>query len=186
MTIGKRDLRATLRDRRDGFVAACPPAIAAPHWMIEQLHRGMVVAAYRAIGSEAGCELLIEAAVARQARIALPHVTGLASPIRFLSWMPGDPLIEGPFGLLQPDEGAQEVEPQMILAPLIAFDASLHRLGQGAGHYDRAFARYPDALRIGVAWSVQQVPAVPTDPWDVPLHAVVTEQGSIRHQEMAE
>jgi 5-formyltetrahydrofolate cyclo-ligase len=186
MTIGKRDLRATLRDRRDGFVAACPPAIAAPHWLVERIRRDTVVAAYRAIGSEADPQHLIEAAAERQARIALPHVTSRASPIRFLAWHPGDPLIDGPFGLMQPEADAAELAPDIILTPLVAFDAGLHRLGQGAGHYDRAFARYPDAWRIGVAWSVQQVPAVPIDSWDVPLHAVITEQGSIRHQEGAE
>ena len=50
-----------------------------------------------------------------------------------------------------------------------------NRLGQGAGQYDRAFAAHPAAWRIGVAWSVQQVDALAPDPWDVPLHAIVTE-----------
>ena len=105
-----------------------------------------------------------------------------ASPIRFLQWEPGDPLVAGPFGLSQPD-GREEVAPDTILTPLIGFDARLNRLGQGAAHYDRAFARYPDAWRVGVAWSVQQVPAVPTDIWDVPLHAVITEEGMLCHTE---
>jgi 5-formyltetrahydrofolate cyclo-ligase len=69
------------------------------------------------------------------------------------------------------------VRPDIILTPLLGFDHLLHRLGQGAGHYDRAFAALPGARRIGVAWSVQHVDPLPTDPWDVPLHAVITEQG---------
>jgi 5-formyltetrahydrofolate cyclo-ligase len=68
------------------------------------------------------------------------------------------------------------VAPDLILTPLVAFDRSLARLGQGAGHYDRAFARYPLARRIGVAFSVQEVERLPTDAWDVPLHAIVTER----------
>ena len=52
----------------------------------------------------------------------------------------------------------------------------MRRLGQGAGFYDRAFARLPAALRIGLAWSVQEVDILPADPWDAPLHAVVTEK----------
>ncbi|WP_448657441.1 5-formyltetrahydrofolate cyclo-ligase [Sphingomonas sp. CJ99] len=183
MTASKRELRAVMRDRRDGFVAAGPPQVAAPHWLIDMIRRDRLVAAYIAIGSEAGCEQLIHAAAEHQARIALPHVTSRAAPLRFLAWQPGEPLVDGPMGLKQPDEGAEELAPDLILTPLLAFDAALHRLGQGAGHYDRAFARYPNARRIGVAWSVQQVPAVPTDPWDVPLHAVVTEAGALRHQE---
>ena len=65
----------------------------------------------------------------------------------------------------------------MILTPLLAFDAALNRLGQGAGHYDRAFAANAGAWRIGVAWSVQRVETLPADPWDVPLHNIITEQG---------
>ncbi len=118
----------------------------------------------------------------RGCRLALPHVTDRATPIRFLLWNPGDPLVPGPFGLSQP-ENPHEVAHDVILTPLIGFDARLNRLGQGAAHYDRAFARYPDAWRVGVAWSVQQVPAIPTDIWDVPLHAVITEEGMLCHTE---
>ena len=82
----------------------------------------------------------------------------------------------GAFGLLQPRSDAEEVSPDLILAPLVGFDRALRRIGQGAGFYDRAFARLPDARRIGLAWSVQEVDALPTDPWDVPLHAVATER----------
>ena len=82
----------------------------------------------------------------------------------------------GPFGLLQPPGDAEEVVPDLILTPLVAFDRTLARLGQGAGHYDRAFARFPNARRIGVAFSVQQVDRLPTDPWDMPLHAIITER----------
>ena len=88
-------------------------------------------------------------------------------------------LVAGPHGLSQPAVDAIELRPDIILTPLVAFDARLNRLGQGAGYYDRAFERFPDAWRIGVAWSVQQVADVPTEPWDKPLHAVVTEQGWI-------
>ncbi|MFZ8396223.1 5-formyltetrahydrofolate cyclo-ligase, partial [Staphylococcus aureus] len=72
-----------------------------------------------------------------------------------------------------------EVKPDIILTPMLAFDAKLDRLGQGAGYYDRAFATFPDAWRIGVAWSVQQVESLPTEAWDMPLHAVITECGWI-------
>jgi len=106
-----------------------------------------------------------------------------AAPIRFLAWQFGEPLTDGPFGLRQPDTGRPEVAPDVILTPLVGFDARLNRLGQGAAHYDRAFARYGEAWRVGVAWSVQQVPVIPNDIWDVPLHAVITEEGMLCHSE---
>ena len=85
-------------------------------------------------------------------------------------------LAAGPFGLRQPAHDAATLAPDLVLAPLVAFDRRLHRIGQGAGHYDRAFAAWPEAVRIGVAWSVQEVPEFPPDAWDVPLHAIATEQ----------
>ncbi|MDB5738517.1 MAG: 5-formyltetrahydrofolate cyclo-ligase, partial [Sphingomonas bacterium] len=51
-----------------------------------------------------------------------------------------------------------------------------NRLGQGGGYYDRWFEGHPDAMRVGIAWSVQELPAVPRDVWDMPLHAVATEK----------
>ena len=110
-------------------------------------------------------------------RQALPFVVDRSAPIRFLAWNPGDSLTTGPFGLRQPEADSPELAPDVILTPLVGFDARLNRLGQGAAHYDRAFARYGDARRVGVAWSVQEVPAIPADIWDVPLHAIITEKG---------
>ncbi len=86
------------------------------------------------------------------------------------------PLEISPLGFTQLPASLPRVSPDVIITPLLAFDAALGRLGQGAGHYDRAFAEFPNALRIGIAWSIQQVEALPLDPWDMPLDAVVTEK----------
>jgi 5-formyltetrahydrofolate cyclo-ligase len=178
----KLALRARLRAERDLFAAETGGAIFVPESFADRLRPGLVVATYAAIASEADPALLSAAALEAGCRIALPHVTDRSSPMRFLAWQPGDVLADGPFGLRQPGE-TEELAPDIILAPLVAFDARLNRLGQGAAFYDRAFARYGDAWRVGVAWSVQQVPVVPVDIWDVPLHAVITEEGMMSHAE---
>ncbi len=178
----KLTLRARLRAERDRFASVGGSAILAPAEFVARIAPGSVVASYMPIGSEADPAQLAAAAAERGCRLALPHVSDRASPIRFLLWNPGDRLVPGPFGLSQP-ENPEEAAPDVILTPLVGFDARLNRLGQGAAHYDRAFARYPDAWRVGVAWSVQQVPAIPTDIWDVPLHAVITEEGILCHTE---
>jgi 5-formyltetrahydrofolate cyclo-ligase len=115
--------------------------------------------------------------------IVLPfcHATALPalSPdgmIHFRRWSTGDPLTASPWGGVQPLDTADVVDPDVIFVPLVAFDSAMNRLGQGGGHYDRYFADHDSALRIGVAWEAQRVAALPVRSWDVPLHAVVTEQ----------
>ena len=175
----KRALRARIRATRDTFVASRPGAIAVDARFLDQLRPGSVVASYTPVGSEADPHPLEAAALARGCRLALPLVVDKPTPLRFLAWDEGAALAAGPFGLANPHPHWEEVAPDVVLTPLLAFDAALNRLGQGAGHYDRAFAEFPKAWRLGVAWSVQRVAALPADPWDVPLHAVVTETGWI-------
>jgi 5-formyltetrahydrofolate cyclo-ligase len=171
----KRALRSRMRAVRDRFVAAGAPAIGADPRFVARLTAGQVVATYAPVGSEADPAPLAQAALAAGCRLALPHVVDRATPLRFLAWDGRAPLAPGPFGLPVPECHWAEVAPDVIVAPLVAFDATLNRLGQGAGHYDRAFAAHPLAWRVGVAWSVQQVDRLPPDPWDVPLHAIITE-----------
>lgn len=169
----KLALRAHLRAVRDGFAPKAP--IGSSTAFVTRLRPGLIVASYRPLGSEADPAPLADAARAAGCMLALPHVTTRAAPLRFLSWDPSQPLERGAFGLLQPVADAPEVSPDIILTPLVGFDDAGNRLGQGAGHYDRAFAAHPDAWRVGIAWSVQRVAALPADPWDMPLHAIATE-----------
>ncbi|MDB5677733.1 5-formyltetrahydrofolate cyclo-ligase [Sphingomonas bacterium] len=179
MKIDKAALRAHVRAARDAFVAGGPTGIAVPREFLKRLEHGLTVSSYVPIGSEADPSPLARAAMDAGCVLALPHVTVRSEPMRFLAWETEAALEAGPFGLSQPAGNAIELRPDIILAPLVSFDAELNRLGQGAGYYDRAFARFPDAWRVGVAWSVQQVEDIPAEGWDVPLHAIVTEQGWI-------
>ncbi|MEY4271058.1 MAG: hypothetical protein RLZZ58_2274 [Pseudomonadota bacterium] len=181
----KPEIRSAMRTTRDAHVAALPDSVrrlafsraASP---LARLYvPGRTVAAYVAMGSEPDPAALLAEAAAAGCRTALPHVTGTAAPMRFLHWSPGDPLEAGPFGLRQPRANADVAMPDLVLVPLVAFDDALNRLGQGAGHYDRALSLLPDAIAIGIAWSVQQVDALPADPWDAPLDAVLTERSWI-------
>lgn len=166
----KRALRLRLRAARAAFA---PRAITVPDALRARLAPGVVVAAYVPIGGEVDPAALLAVARAAGCAIALPHVVDRATPLRFLDavGMLGD----GPFGLRQPAADAAVLVPDIILTPLVGFDRCGNRLGQGAGHYDRAFADHPAAWRIGLAWSVQEVPGLAPDPWDVPLHAILTE-----------
>lgn len=181
--IDKRALRARLRAERDRFVDSGPSPILPPASFLNALSVGSIVASYRPIGSEADPAAFDRAVLAAGAILALPFVTDRATPIDFR--LADMPLVAGPFGLVQPAPDAARVAPDIIVTPLLGFDSRGNRLGQGAGHYDRAFVEWPEALRIGIAWSVQAVDALPADPWDVPLHAIVTERGMIVPKDVA-
>lgn len=181
----KSTLRRKCRAERDRFVAAMAPgqkALAFSHLpspLAKLCLKGTVVAGYISIGSEADPSHLLAGAASQGCIIALPHVTSKVSPMRFLHWSAGEPLEMGPFGLSQPLADAPEVRPDIILTPLVAFDTRLMRLGQGAGHYDRALSLLENSAAIGIAWSIQEVDLVPTDPWDIPLDAILTEKSWI-------
>jgi 5-formyltetrahydrofolate cyclo-ligase len=181
----KAQLRSEAKARRAAHVASlsaaerCAAAIMLAEAVEAQLGDARTVAAYLPIGSEMDTLPVIERLERRGLAITLPHVTLRRGSLRFLAWKPGDPLPAGPMGLRQPAATAPEVRPDLVLTPLLAFDVRLHRLGYGAGHYDRAFADLPDARRIGLAWAIQRVETLPDDGWDVPLHGVITERGFV-------
>jgi 5-formyltetrahydrofolate cyclo-ligase len=99
----------------------------------------------------------------------------------FAPWRRATRLRQNRYGIPEPVGGRQRVSASrldLIIIPLVAFDAHGNRLGMGGGYYDRALAarRHRPSL-IGIAFSLQQAPAVPVEPWDVPLDAVITERG---------
>lgn len=181
----KASQRLAYRQIRDQFVkslSAEDREVAfsrIPTPMSAYLKPGRIVAGYIAKDSEADPSAIIVAAHELGCDIALPHITGRSSPMRFLRWVPGQRLEHGPFGLMQPPAHSQACTPDIVLVPLVAFDSRLVRLGQGAGHYDRALSLLDTAFSIGIAWSVQHAPSLIADPWDIPMDAILTERSWI-------
>ncbi len=105
----------------------------------------------------------------------------------FAPYSPGDPLQANRFGIPEPIAAPRERvdarQLDLILMPLVAFDAMGYRLGMGAGYYDRtlAFLRRREHWRkprlIGVAFELQRVERIASQAWDVPLDAIATESG---------
>ena len=141
------------------------------------LPSGRVVAVYRAIGSELDADALSAALSGAGRELCLPVVVKRDAPMVFRRWTPGEPLELDEAGVPAPFPLAGVVEPDLILTPLLAFDAQGRRLGQGGGYYDRTFAVHPDAVRIGFAYAGQEVDDLPVEAHDVRLHGVLTETG---------
>lgn len=175
----KAGLRQAMMAARD---ALPPPARLAAERMLSDAATfarlrphlppsGAIIAGYSAIRSEIDPAPLLARLMAMGFRLALPRVA--SSGLVFHEVEPGASLLPGRFGLLEPSETWPIAQPALFLAPLLAFDAEGYRLGYGKGYYDNAFAENPGAARVGLAYRVQQVEAVPHEAHDVRLHAVL-------------
>lgn len=177
----KQKLREKLRFRRQHFAAnldgmarmAAFRALPAPLVDILDLHD--MIGAYAPWGDEPDI-LPMLASCADDGRLALPHQAARVDVMDFRRWQAGDALVKGPWGSPQPADTAKPGFPGLIFCPLVGFDRRGGRLGQGGGHYDHYLAAHPAILRIGVGWAVQEIDAVPAEPTDVALDAVLTEQ----------
>ena len=113
--------------------------------------------------------------------LALPVIT--PAGMIFRAWRIGDELNVGKFGLSEPFATAPEVNPTALLVPLAAFDRRGHRIGYGAGYYDRAIARLSAHSRlftIGICFATQEIDRVPDEAHDRALDMIVTEREIIR------
>lgn len=142
------------------------------------------VAAYAGMASEVRLDPWFDR-IGSDIVLCLPAIDSQGA-MTFRRWSPGEALVTGPFSIEQPRPTAASVElseQDAVLLPLLGFDRAGTRLGSGAGYYDRAFAfrRAGDRAPrlIGIAFAAQEFDTLPREPWDVPLDAVVTEQGWI-------
>ncbi len=125
---------------------------------------------------------VLRALGARGFEMALPIVPSRGQPLIFRRWRAGDAMDTGPFEIAEPRAGQPVLSPDLILAPLLAFDRTGARLGYGGGYYDRTIAGLRDkkpVTVVGIAYAAQEVDAVPCGETDVPLDWVVTETGAI-------
>jgi 5-formyltetrahydrofolate cyclo-ligase len=177
----KTALRAAALAKRDALSEAERASAAqavAQRGLPFDIASGAIVAGYSPIRSEIDPTPLMRVLAAQGAQLALPVITARDAPLAFRAWSPGDQLQRGPLGILEPPPEAAEIIPDILLVPLAAFDRSGHRIGYGAGHYDRTFAqlrRLKAVTAVGVAFAAQEIEAVPALSHDVALDYVLTE-----------
>ncbi len=192
LTSLKATLRQTAFARRSAAHAAdlagdgAMSRAAMEQFLAAGLHAGAgIISGFCPIRSEIDPTPLMAALDGAGHRLCVPVIQGRGLALRFREWRPGAEMIEGDFGALVPAAG-DWLEPRLLIAPLVAFDANGGRLGYGGGFYDRSLQglRAQDqamrrTLAVGFAYSAQQVDAVPRGPADQPLDAIVTEHGLI-------
>ena len=184
----KNQLRKELRARRTGIGTSLREKLdAAIHrHLVEYAHAARLsdIAAYWAFDGEPDLFPALRALEADGITIALPIVKTVAGrdTMEFGRWTRNCRMAPNRYGILEPS-GTEEIPlPQFDIAllPLVGWDRHGARLGMGASYYDRAFqpfAQSPRPMRMGVAYEIQKHGSLPRDPWDIPLHAILTEKG---------
>jgi len=144
-----------------------------------ELPTGTIISLYLPIGTEIGTAPLFDGLKVRGITTLLPIVEGKDQPLIFKKWSVGDPLEKGHFDVSVPNDQAKRMVPNILLVPLLAFDARGYRLGYGGGFYDRtleAFRADGSCVAIGYAYAGQEVAHVTIDNFDQPLDWLVTEK----------
>ena len=140
--------------------------------------KGAIIAGYWPMGDEMDPRPLMLALASRGHALALPVTPPRGQPLAFHAWAPGAALRPGPMGTSEPVAG-EELRPDVLLVPLLAFDRAGRRLGYGGGYYDRTLATLPGAKAIGIAYAGQEMAEVPAGPQDMRLSLIATEDSVI-------
>jgi 5-formyltetrahydrofolate cyclo-ligase len=178
----KTELRQLTLARRDALPAAERMAAAetiATRGLPVVVAPGAIVSGFFPMKSEISPMPLLRRLADAGAKLALPVVMGRGKPLTLRAWAFGDELDAGVWGIREPKPEAPEVEPDILIVPLAAFDRSGHRIGYGAGYYDMTITRLrgiKPITAIGIGFAIQEIPAVPATERDARLDFVLTER----------
>jgi 5-formyltetrahydrofolate cyclo-ligase len=179
----KKELRRAALARRDALDERW--RIEASLGMVEAagdipVGPGEIVSGFWPMRSEVDIRPLMFALREKGARLCLPAILDKTTMI-FRELVRGAPMVDMGFGTMGPGEQADVLDPSLMLVPLAAFDRRGHRIGYGAGYYDRAIARLQAAARpprlVGIAFDCQEVQLVPDEWHDVIIPEILTESG---------
>ncbi|WP_308387892.1 5-formyltetrahydrofolate cyclo-ligase [Acidithiobacillus sp. AMEEHan] len=191
MSVSKTDIRRSMRQRRAALSAA--DLRQAEGGLLHQLRKSLVlrkahtIALYWPMRGEISALPILQLPWSHRQRFFLPVLAGLhATELRFAPFSAGTTLRKNRLAIPEPEVARRywksAAELDLLLLPLVAFDATGHRLGMGGGFYDRSLAslRHRRHWRrprlVGVAHAFQELQELPTEPWDIPLDAIATER----------
>jgi len=175
---------AAMATRKTAHAAAVDAGAAAAAHLLEWLKNVpdfRHISGYMLIYSEIDILPVMRALYGRGYKISVPVIGAKATPLRFRAWSPDTKMVDGPFGARVPKTGAWH-RPDLLLCPLLAFDATGQRMGYGGGFYDRSITELKaekPVCALGFAYAAQQVKRVPSEATDMRLSGIVTESGII-------
>ena len=140
---------------------------------------GRTVSTYWPLHGEPDLRPWMERVIARGGRCALPVVIVKNAPLVFRAWTPGAKMERGFWNIPVP-AGGPEIVPDIIIAPVVGFDAECYRLGYGGGYFDRTLATLKGSRRvIGIGYSTARIETIHPLPHDIPMNAIVTDRETV-------
>jgi len=180
ITVKKQAARTAAMARRKVAHAAAKGAgeAAAQHLLawLETHPKLRIISGYMPIHTELDILPAMHALHEKGYALCVPVIMGKAKPLKFSAWTPDTRMTKGAFGAMVP-ENSDWLRPDLLLCPMLAFDAKAQRMGYGGGFYDRTIAALAPVRTLGFAYAAQQVAHLPTEPTDMPLEGVITEKG---------
>jgi 5-formyltetrahydrofolate cyclo-ligase len=177
----KQETRQAAFARRDALPAAerqaAAEAIATRAFPLS-IQPGVIVSGFSPIRTEINPMPLLRRLEAAGASLALPVVAGKGKPLIMRAYAFGQELNAGVWGIREPKDDAPQVDPDILIVPLAAFDRRGNRIGHGAGYYDMTIARLralKPVVAVGIAYAAQEVAEVPVTERDARLDLVLTE-----------
>jgi len=188
----KQELRAQALRRRRSIdpkeLATLSSRVEANLLTVKEYNSATLVISYCAMDDEVQTRPIIERALAEGKRVAV-IVTDVPSKTLSFSEIKSfeDDLAPGVFGIREPKPGLIRpvtiAQADIVLVPLVAWDEKGHRLGYGAGYFDRALAGATRITKVGLALESQRLVQIPESRHDVPLDVIVTERRVLRPAE---
>lgn len=183
LPLSKPALRAQALARRGDTPAEAAGTfaarLAAEGLALVKRLRPTIVSAYFPLGGELSTLPLLEKLAEAGVKTALPVTGRRGTPLVFRLWRYGEPTVQGKMAIEEPLPEAPEEVPDLLFVPLAAFDRGGHRIGYGAGFYDRTLAVLRAKKKIwavGVAYASQELPEIPHEAHDERLDYVLTER----------
>lgn len=171
----KSELRKLALQKRDALESTGAAAALRDNFLKAlDVQQEQIIATYSPIGSEIDVSALNEALWSAEAKLCLPVIQEKNSPLIFCEYDKNTQLTSGYKEILEPADKSNPLTPDIIIVPLVAFDAAKNRLGYGGGFYDRTLQN-SNARKIGVAFSEQQLEKIPTGKHDIKLDMIITE-----------
>ena len=180
----KKQLRASLKQKRaaisDSDRESHSKIIADRLFELNEIRDANVVFAYISYATEVMTHEILKKLLADGKKVVVPKILSSKKMVaqHFVSW---DDLEPGTLGILTPKNGEITHEPvDVAITPGLGFTEQGHRIGFGAGYYDRWFATHDVRLKVAIAFEDQIIESLPTEETDIPVEQILTEKRNIK------